>query len=115
MENVRKYMSRSKLNSFTIFHENFVGIEMMLHKTPACILELSKIVMHSFYYDYIHTPRISQYFTPSLSYTDTDSFTHILILKEGISELPPPTIYDIIQRDCKEFFNTNDYPQQNIF
>lgn len=94
-----------------IFNENLVAVEsykdeIKLNKPigiGVCILELSKLKMYDFHYNFMlknYSPEQCK-----ITYTDTDSF---------IYHLNGRNIYDVI-RENPDHFDTSDYPQNNVF
>lgn len=73
--------------------------------------------MYEFHYDYILSPRIGNFFSTNLVYLDTDAFIYkFTSLSSGENKDDDhPTIYDIIRRDCHEYFDTSDYDPQNEY
>jgi hypothetical protein len=96
--------------SFTIFHENFVAIEMqqrkVLYDRPTIvgftILELSKFHMYGFIYGVLK--RYLPIETTKVAYCDTDS---ILAVSGG-------DIYQLM-KDYPHLFDTSDYEPGNVF
>lgn len=117
-ESARKYISRSQFKSTTIFEENLIAIELhqkeIYFNKPLyvgmCILDLSKILMYRFHHDYIKSRKVGQYFLSKLCYSDTDSY--IYSFSPTVEDV---TIYDILKRDAAEWFDTSDYPPDNIY
>ena len=124
MENVRKHRDiklvtteeqRSKLVSEPNYHtkkhftENLLGIEMKKTKVKMnkplylgiTILDISKIFMYKFWYDYIK-PKYGD--RAKLCYTDTDSFI-IHIFTENVFE-------DIVG-DVERWFDTSSYDEND--
>ena len=89
----------------SIFNENLFAIQLkqmsIVMNRPIyvgfCILDLSKITLYKFHYDYI-----KKFFSnnASLLYTDTDNL---------IYEFTCEDIYKHIKQDV-EYFDTSDYP-----
>lgn len=117
-EQAKKLISRAEFKSSTIFRENLIAIESWPTEirftkplyVGACILELSKTLMYKFHFEYIKSPRVSNFFSADLAYLDTDSFIYKFTAK-----CPGTSIYDIIRRDCTEHFDTSDYPVDNPY
>lgn len=94
----------------TIFSEDLVAIEMtkthiLMDKPIAiglAILDISKVVMYEFYYDYIK-PKYGS--NVSMCYTDTDSFVLHIKTDDFYTEM----------RSNLERYDTSDYPENNIF
>ena len=120
MENARNYRDiklvttdkrRNKLvsesNYYTIkcFSENLVAIEMKKTKVKInksiylglSILEISKILMHQFWYDYMKPKYVDNV---KLCYMDTDSF---------IMHIKAEDFYKDIANDVEKRFDTSNY------
>ena len=120
MENVRKHWNiklvktdqrRSKLVSEPNYHtmklieENLSIIEMKKVKVKVnkpiylglCILEISKIIMSEFWYDYVKNKYGNK---ARLCYTDTDSF---------VINIKTNDFYKDISQDVNERFHTSNY------
>lgn len=106
----RSLIARPNFKRCKVFDENLASIEM--HKSHIvmnrpiivgmCILELSKVLMYKFLYNYLK-PKYNQ--NIQVVYTDTDSF---------ILEIKTNYIYEDIRNEPEEF-DTWDYPENNIF
>ncbi|XP_037926191.1 uncharacterized protein LOC119661065 [Hermetia illucens] len=129
MENVRKHsivklvtqwsgrygaeslIAKPEFKASTVFNENLVAIELnkseIYFNKPIyvgmCILDLAKTTIYDFHYNYM-IPEFG--FNCSLCYTDTDSL---------IYEIECYDFYEVIKRDCRNRFDTSDYPSNNIF
>lgn len=129
MENIRKHsnvklvtkwdgryaaealISKPEFKSASIFNENLVAIE--LNKTEIyfnkpiyvgmCILDLAKTTIYSFHYDYMRREFGE---SCNILYTDTDSLLY---------EINTNDIYTLIKRDAIKFFDTSDYPEDNVY
>jgi len=129
MENIRKHslvklitkwegrygaealIAKPNFKSSTIFDENFVAIE--LNKTEIyfnkpiyvgmCILDISKLKIYDFHYKYMKE-RFGD--KAKVCYTDTDSL---------IYEVECPDLYEVIRDDVQQYFDTSDYPEENIY
>ena len=120
MENVRKHgdiklvktdHGRNKLVSEPNYHtmklieENLAIIEMRKVKVKMnkpiylglCILEISKIIMYEFWYDYVKNKYRNK---ARLYYTDTDSF---------VINVKTNDFYKDISQDANESFDTSNY------
>ena len=102
-----KLTCRPNFDRATIFDKNLVAIH--LKKTEVyfnkpvyvgqVILDLSKLLMFNFHYNYIQ--RKYSYKRAKLLFTDTDSF---------IYEIETDDFYDDIRDDIRDKFDTSDYP-----
>ena len=101
--------SSTTINRATIFSDNLAGIQMhkdkILFKRPIytgmCILDLSKTLMHDFYYKYLkykYGPRVD------LLYTDTDSL---------LLEIKTEDVYKDMENLRDELYDTSDYPKDH--
>ena len=107
----RGHNYEAQLPRFSIFKEDLVAEQ--LEKTEVhlskpiyvvlCILDLSKILLYEFYYDYMKRKFDGD--DCKLLYTDTDSLLY---------EIRCSDIYDIMKRDIRRF-DTSDYPANNQF
>lgn len=130
MQNVRKYVDIKLINKWdgragakaligrptfkrcVIFNENLVAIEMLrtniIMDKPiivgASILEISKLNMYSFHYDFMLKKFTVQ--DCKLAYTDTDSF---------IYQINCTDVYTDLIKSNSEKFDTSDYPHPNIY
>lgn len=57
----------------------------------------------------VKTPRVSNHISTELGYMDTNSL--IYKVKAKLSD----SIYDIIERDCSEYFDISDYLPDNVY
>ena len=124
MENIRKHkdiklvinekaylrnVMKPNFNSGVLFGENLMGCEMgkikVVMNKPVylgqAILDLSKIVMYEFYYDYIK-PKYGENIT--LCYMDTDSLVY---------HIKTENFYEDIAEDVKEKFDTSGYSTED--
>ena len=123
MENIRKHRNiklvtnkaqylktvmKPNFKSGVLFGENLMGCEMgkikVVMKKPVylgqAILDLSKIVMYEFHYDYMK-PKFKD---PQLCYMDTDSL---------IYNIKTEDFYADILDDVEEMFNTSEYNKKD--
>ena len=92
-----------------IFSENLVSVHMkktsLIMNKPVylgmCILDLSKIIMFDFHYNYIK-PKYGD--KAKLLFTDTDSFMY---------EIQTEDFYKDISGDVRDRFDTSDYPENH--
>ncbi|CAG9829813.1 unnamed protein product [Diabrotica balteata] len=95
----------------TIFNENLVAVEMQraeiwLDKpiyVGMSIVDLAKTTIYDFHYGYL-AERFEENFTTC--YTDTDSV---------IVEIREKDPYEAMIKDCRQYFDTSDYPKDNIY
>ncbi|KAK4885204.1 hypothetical protein RN001_001475 [Aquatica leii] len=105
------YISQPNFHSSVIFNNNTVAIEMnkteILFNKPIyvgmCILDVSKIFLYRFHYDYMLQKFGHQ--NCHLLYTHTDSL---------IYNIQHNDIYETIKRDS-HMFDTSGYAEDNIF
>lgn len=106
----RNLIARPNFKNCKIFNQNLAAIELqkthILMDRPVitgmCILDISKVVMYKFLYDYLkpkYGPNVS------IIYTDTDSY---------ITEIRTSDVYKDIRDDPSEF-DTSDYSEDNIY
>ena len=120
MENIRKHRNvtnreaylktviKPSLKSGVLFGENLMGCEMgkvnVVMKKPVylgqAILDLSKIIMYEFHYDYMK-PKFKD---PHLCYMDTDSL---------IYNIKTEDFYADIRDDVEEIFDTSGYDKKD--
>ena len=106
-EQFKKLAAKPNYNSRKIFNENLVSVHMkktsLTMDKPVylgmSILDLSKIIMFDFYYNYIK-PKYGN--RVKLLFTDTDSF---------LFEIQTEDFYKDISGDVKDRFDTSDYPE----
>jgi len=102
----KKLATKPNYDHCTIFDKNLVAIHMkrtkLIYNKPVylgmCILDLSKILMYDFHYNYIK-PKYEN--KAKLLYTDTDSF---------IYEIKTEDFYRDISEDVNNRFDTSDFP-----
>ena len=95
--------------SFRIINENITMVKSRVTKIrwdkPTyigfCVLELSKLLMHQFHYDYI---KVRYGNNAKLLFTDTDSLCYELRTKDAYADM---------RRDA-DLFDTSDYPKTLI-
>ncbi|CAG9814145.1 unnamed protein product [Phaedon cochleariae] len=94
-----------------VFDDNLVAVELkkaeLIFNKPLyigmCILDLSKIVMYDFHYNFM-LPKLGA--DVKLMYTDTDSFIYEIVCDDAYSEVIDANI---------ERFDTSDYAPDNIY
>ena len=108
-EKLRKLVAKPNFKSRKIFNENLVSVHMsktsLLMNKPIylgmCILDLSKIIMYDFHYNYIKSKYEDK---AKLLFTDTDSLMY---------EIETEDFYKDISGDVKDRFDTSDYPENH--
>ena len=108
-EKLRKLVAKPNYVSQKRFSENLVSVHMkktsLTMNKPVylgmCILDLSKIIMFDFHYNYIK-PKYGD--NAKLLFTDTDSFLY---------EIKTGDFYKDISGDVKDRFDTSDYPENH--
>ena len=108
-EKFKKLVSKPNFKGRKIFSENLVSVHMkktsLTMNKPVylgmCILELSKIIMFDFHYNYIK-PKYGD--KAKLLFTDTDSLMY---------EIETEDFYKDISGDVKDRFDTSDYPENH--
>ena len=108
-EKFKKHVAKPNFRSRKIFSENLVSVHMkktsLTMNKPVylgmCILELSKIIMFNFHYNYIK-PKYGD--KAKLLFTDTDSLMY---------EIETEDFYKDISGDVKDRFDTSDYPENH--
>ena len=109
-EKLRKLAAKPNLKSPPkFFSENLISVHMkktsLTMNKPVylgmCILELSKIIMFDFHYNYIK-PKYTD--KAKLLFTDTDSLMY---------EIETEDFYKDIAGDVKDRFDTSDYPENH--
>ena len=106
-EQFKKLTAKPNYESRKIFNENLVSVHMkktsLTMNKPVylgmSILDLSKIKMFDFHYQYIKPKYGNQ---AKLLFTDTDSFLY---------EIQTEDFYKDISEDVKDRFDTSDYPE----
>ena len=106
-EQFKKLTAKPNYESRKIIGENLVSVHMkktsLTMNKPVylgmCILELSKIIMFDFHYNYIKQKYDNK---AKLLFTDTDSFLY---------EIETEDYYKDISRDVKDRFDTSNYPE----
>ena len=104
----RKVVSKPSFHRFKIFNEDLTGVhlrqvDLELNKpiyVGLCILELSKILMYGFHYNYIK----QKYPDAKLLFTDTDSLCYHIHTED---------IYKDMHQDAA-YFDTSDYPTSHF-
>ena len=108
-EQFKKLVSKPNYESRKIFNENLVSVHMkktsLTMNKPVylgmSILDLSKIIMFDFHYQYIK-PKYGKH--AKLLFTDTDSFLY---------EIQTEDFYKDISGDVKDRFDTSEYPENH--
>ena len=108
-EKLRKLVAKPNFKSRKIFNENLVSVHMsktsLLMNKPIylgmCILDLSKIIMFDFHYNYIKSKYADK---AKLLFTDTDSLMY---------EIETEDFYKDIAGDVKDRFDTSNYPENH--
>ena len=108
-EKFKKLVAKPNFKSRKIFNENLVSVHMkktsLTMNKPVylgmCILDLSKIIMYDFHYNYIK-PKYGN--KAKLLFTDTDSLFY---------EIQTEDFYKDISEDVKNRFDTSDYPENH--
>ena len=109
-ERMERLAARPTYISHKIFHENLVAVnskqtKLLLNKPSyvgMCILELSKLVMYNFHYNYI-LPKYGK--KAKLLFTDTDSLCYHIETDDVYSDF-------FVDR---ELFDNSDYPSDSKF
>ena len=105
---IEKLVAKPNLKQWKIYEENLVGVQLKRNVVKLtkpryigmCILDLSKISMYQFHYDFI----MKQYPGATLLFTDTDSFCY---------NIPTETnIYDDI-RSRTDWFDFSNYDKDH--
>lgn len=107
----RAYIAKPNFHSLTVFTNNLIAIELektkIFYNKPIyagfCILELSKVLMYNFHYDYIKSKFQSN---AQLNYMDTDSFVYTIQTED---------FYKTIRPDLNKYFDTSDYEINNPY
>ncbi|GFV51310.1 uncharacterized protein TNCV_2490811 [Trichonephila clavipes] len=109
-EQARKLIAKSNFNRRTIFSENLMAVH--LQKTQIkflkpiqvgmVILDTSKVLMYSFYYEYMKHRHDSKV---RLVYTDTDSFINEIKIDDFYSDM----------KDDINLYDNSDYDENNIY
>ena len=108
-EKFKKLVAKPNFISRKIFNENLVSVHMkktsLTINKPVylgmCILDLSKIIMFDFHYNYIK-PKYGN--NAKLLFTDTDSLLY---------EIQTEDFYKDISGDVRDRFDTSDYPENH--
>lgn len=108
---VEHLIAKPEFHSLSIFTENLVAIQLrktkLYYNKPIflgfCILDISKTLMYDFHYNYMKKKYNSNC---RMLYTDTDSLVYQLFTEN---------FYEDIKPDIERFFDTSDYPPDNIF
>lgn len=110
-QGVQSLIARPEFHSLSIFSENLVAVQLkktkVLYNKPIylgfCVLDLSKILMYDFHYDFMKTKYQDSL---KLLYTDTDSLIYQIFTNN---------FYDDIIPDLESYFDTSDYPPNNVY
>ncbi|KYN28493.1 hypothetical protein ALC57_02085, partial [Trachymyrmex cornetzi] len=106
-------IAKPNFHSRSIFSENLVAVELRKLEVKMnkpiyvgmCILEIAKLRLYEFHYEYI-IPLYREYRdTCKILYTDTDSLIYLLECEN---------VYEDIKRDIARF-DTSDYPERNVY
>ena len=108
-EQFKKLTTKPNYESRKIFNENLISVHMkktsLTMNKPVylgmSILDLSKIIMFDFHYQYIK-PKYGN--KAKLLFTDTDSFLY---------EIQTEDFYKDISGDVRDRFDTSDYPEDH--
>ena len=108
-EQFKKLTAKPNYESRKIFNENLISVHMkktsLTMNKPVylgmSILDLSKIIMFDFHYQYIK-PKYGN--KAKLLFTDTDSFLY---------EIQTEDFYKDISGDVRDRFDTSDYPEDH--
>ena len=108
-EKLKKLVAKPNFKGRKILQEDFVSVHMkktsLTMNKPVylgmCILDLSKIIMFDFHYNYIK-PKYGN--KAKLLFTDTDSLMY---------EIETEDFYKDISGDVKNRFDTSDYPENH--
>ena len=87
---IEKLVAKPNMKQWKIYEENLVGVQLKRNvvklKKPRyigmCILDLSKIIMYRFHYDFI----LPKYPGATLLFTDTDSFCYNIPTERNMYE-----------------------------
>jgi hypothetical protein len=104
-----KYSAKPNFNRAVVFDENLIALHMnktqINYNKPiylgAAILDISKVLMYEFHYDYIK-PKYGD--RAKLLFTDTDSLCY---------EIRTDDFYQDIAEDVESTFDTSDYPKDH--
>ena len=108
-EKFKKLVAKPNFQSRKIFNENLISVHMkktsLTMNKPVylgmCILDLSKILMYDFHYNYI---KLKYGDNAKLLFTDTDSFLY---------EIKTDDFYKDISGDVCGRFDTSNYPENH--
>lgn len=106
----QELISKPNFHSIAQFSDEFWAVQMNQSKIICnkpiylgfCILELSKWKMYDFHYEYMKKKFGNRV---QLNYMDTDSFIYTIFTENFYKEISP---------DIDEYFDTSDYPPNNI-
>ena len=106
---IQKLVAQPTFKSFTIFHDNLVAVERLKSEltlnrpiyTGFCILDLSKILMYDFHYNYVKQKYPDD--KSKLLFTDTDSLVY---------KIQTDNLYDDMKSDSN-LFDFSGYPREH--
>ncbi|VDH95021.1 Hypothetical predicted protein [Mytilus galloprovincialis] len=91
-----KLVAKPNFDRRVVFHENLAAVHMKRTKLKfdkpiylgACILDISKILMYDFHYDFM---RKMYGDNARLLFTDTDSLAYEITTADFYKDIPPPS------------------------
>ncbi|GFT98807.1 uncharacterized protein NPIL_213371 [Nephila pilipes] len=109
-EQARKLIAKLNFNRRTIFSENLMAVHLKKNnikffkpiQVGMTILDLSKVLMYSFHYEYMKHRYDSKI---KLMYTDTDSFIYEIKTDDFYSDM----------KDDLNLYDTSDYDKNNVY
>lgn len=104
-------IAKPEFHSLAVFAENLVAIQLrktkLTYDKPIylgfCILDISKTLIYDFHYNYMLKKFENNV---KLLYTDTDSLIYQIFTEN---------FYEDIKSDLINYFDTSDYPNDNIY